>query len=185
MNKKEMVIKSARELFTKYGYKKVSMDEIAKQANVTKKTIYSYFKDKDSIFKYFIEEEINKMKEEYEVKENSNMPFISMVSESLYSMLLFKRNSDLVLAISKEIENGNKDKCQEFLKLYDDEIINYLEEKIKKEINLKNIKECDAHLTAFIIYKVYLNIMFEYDRDVDEEKVTREVTSILKNGLFN
>ena len=41
MNKKEEVINAARDLFTKYGYKKVSMDEIAKEANVTKKTIYS------------------------------------------------------------------------------------------------------------------------------------------------
>ena len=29
MEKKEVVINTARELFTKYGYKKVSMDEIA------------------------------------------------------------------------------------------------------------------------------------------------------------
>ena len=52
MNKKEEVINAARDLFTKYGYKKVSMDEIAKEANVTKKTIYSYFSDKEAMFKY-------------------------------------------------------------------------------------------------------------------------------------
>ena len=45
MNKKEMIIQTARDLFTKFGYKKVSMDEIAREAKVTKKTIYSYFKD--------------------------------------------------------------------------------------------------------------------------------------------
>ena len=56
MEKKEVVINTARELFTKYGYKKVSMDEIARTSNVTKKTIYSYFKDKDELFRYFIEE---------------------------------------------------------------------------------------------------------------------------------
>ena len=38
--KKENVIESARLLFHKYGFKKVSMDEIAREANVTKKTIY-------------------------------------------------------------------------------------------------------------------------------------------------
>ena len=42
MNKKEIIIEKARDLFTTYGYKKVSMDEIAREANVTKKTIYSY-----------------------------------------------------------------------------------------------------------------------------------------------
>ena len=30
MEKKEVVINTARELFTKYGYKKVSMDEYSK-----------------------------------------------------------------------------------------------------------------------------------------------------------
>ena len=39
MNKKEIIIETARNLFTNYGYKKVSMDEIATSAKVTKKTI--------------------------------------------------------------------------------------------------------------------------------------------------
>ena len=66
MNKKEEVINAARNLFTKYGYKKVSMDEIAKEANVTKKTIYSYFSDKEAMFKYFASEELQSMKEKIE-----------------------------------------------------------------------------------------------------------------------
>ena len=55
MSKKEKVIETARELFSKYGYR-ISMDELAKEANVTKKTIYSYFKDKDELIKYFLYE---------------------------------------------------------------------------------------------------------------------------------
>mgnify|MGYP002626908048 CR=1 FL=1 len=43
--KKESVIKTARELFSLYGYRKVSMDELAKKSGVTKKTIYTYFKN--------------------------------------------------------------------------------------------------------------------------------------------
>ena len=49
--KKEQILESARTLFTQYGYRKVSMNEIAASANVTKKTVYSYFKDKDELFK--------------------------------------------------------------------------------------------------------------------------------------
>ena len=58
MTKKEVVIDTARELFSKYGYKKVSMDEIATNANVTKKTIYTYFKDKEDMFKFFIQKKV-------------------------------------------------------------------------------------------------------------------------------
>ena len=52
--KKEQIIAAARKLFTKYGYKKVSMDEIAREANVSKKTVYAYFKDKEELLKFFI-----------------------------------------------------------------------------------------------------------------------------------
>ena len=37
MNKREDILLVSKELFENYGYKKVSMDEIAKKANVTKK----------------------------------------------------------------------------------------------------------------------------------------------------
>ena len=185
MNKKEEVINAARDLFTKYGYKKVSMDEIAKGANVTKKTIYSYFSDKEAMFKYFASEELQSMKEKIENDVNSSISFIDRVSKILYESLLFRKNSDLIKTIIKEISKNNTAECISFLKFYDGEIVSYIEEKIKQEIQNKTIKKCDAHLTAFIIYKVYSSILFEYDREIDEEKVTKEVTNILKDGLLN
>lgn len=185
MNKKEEVINAARDLFTKYGYKKVSMDEIAKEASVTKKTIYSYFSDKEAMFKYFASEELQSMKEKIENDVNSSTSFIDRVSKILYESLLFRKNSDLIKTIIKEISKNNTAECISFLKFYDGEIVSYIEEKIKQEIQNKTIKKCDAHLTAFIIYKVYSSILFEYDREIDEEKVTKEVTNILKDGLLN
>ena len=40
--KEEQIINAARELFKNYGFKKVSMDEIARKAGVTKRTVYKY-----------------------------------------------------------------------------------------------------------------------------------------------
>lgn len=185
MNKKEIVIEKARELFSEYGYKKVSMDEIAKEANVTKKTIYTYFKDKDSMFQYFILEELEKMKAPLEEKKKKSSSFTSFVSESLYYVLTYRKNSKLISTIIKEVGQEKEAKASTFLKFYDTEIINYIESNIKEEIESGNIKECDSRLTAFIIYKVYIAVMFEYERELDEEKVTKEITSILKDGLLN
>lgn len=185
MNKKEEVINTARELFTEYGYKKVSMDEIARESNVTKKTIYSYFNDKEAMFKYFVEEELQKMKEQIEINIITSSSFIERVAKILYQSLLFRKSSDLIKTISKEVQKSNTAECISFLKYYDAEIINYIEEKIKIEINNNTIKKCDAHLTAFIIYKVYSSLFFEYDREINEEQVTIEVTNILKDGLLN
>ena len=51
---KNKILISAKELFNDYGYKKVSMDEIAANANVTKKTVYTYYKDKETLLKTII-----------------------------------------------------------------------------------------------------------------------------------
>ena len=95
MDKKEMVINTARELFTEYGYKKVSMDEIAKKSNVTKKTIYTYFKDKEDMFKYFVDKELLHMKNIIEKIKKSNKPFIDKISDAIYKVLTYRTNSKL------------------------------------------------------------------------------------------
>ena len=186
MEKKEVVINTARELFTKYGYKKVSMDEIARTSNVTKKTIYSYFKDKDELFRYFIEEELINMKQKIEKKIN-NESFNDKVSTIMLEILNLRKNSALLESIIKDCNTSSNNAMQNmsFSNYYDSEIINYLETKINEEIDQKNIKKCNAHLTAFIIYKVCLSILFEYDEPIDEKTITKEITTILKDGLFN
>lgn len=181
MNKKAQVIETARILFTKFGYKKVTMDEIAKEASVTKKTIYTYFKDKDALFQYFVLEELERMKKEIEYKKK-NMPFIEFVSSGVYKMLMYRKNSEFISNIVKEFYDEPEKKS--FLTIFDDEIVKYIEENIKEAISNGCIKKCNAHLTAFIIYKVYISVMFEYDEELDEAKVTKEITSILKNGLL-
>lgn len=180
MNKKEQVILEARKLFKKYGYKKVSMDEVAKKAQVTKKTIYTYFKDKEELFKYFIKEELEQIRTKIEQKEKENLPFIEYVSSCIYEMLKIRNESQLFNNVLEEFKNQENDN---FLKLYDQEIMEYIESKLKKGIASKQIKECNTDLIAFIIYKVYIAIMFEYPKRIDEKKVTAEITAILKNNL--
>ncbi len=47
MEEKELfIIEKTGELFKKYGIKSVSMDDIAQQLSISKKTLYQYFKDK-------------------------------------------------------------------------------------------------------------------------------------------
>jgi TetR/AcrR family transcriptional regulator, cholesterol catabolism regulator len=48
---KEKIIKAATALFFKYGIRSVSMDDLAKELGMSKKTIYVHFKDKDELLK--------------------------------------------------------------------------------------------------------------------------------------
>jgi len=49
MELKNKIIETAGYLYTKYGVRSVTMDDIARELSVSKKTIYQHFKDKDEI----------------------------------------------------------------------------------------------------------------------------------------
>lgn len=49
MEPQEKILKTSLELFFKYGIKHVTMDEIAKELGMSKKTIYQFYKEKDDL----------------------------------------------------------------------------------------------------------------------------------------
>ncbi len=48
--RKSEILAAAREVFRKYGYRKTSMVDIAKEVDLNQATLYHYFKNKEDIF---------------------------------------------------------------------------------------------------------------------------------------
>ena len=136
--KKEQIIEAARKLFNKFGFKKVSMDEIAREAGVTKRTVYMYFSSKEELFNYFIQEELNNMKKIVEDIEKQNLNFFEAIHQIIYNLIKYKHN-------------------RKFLKI-----------------------------TAFLIYKMYIALMFDWNENnkkLDEKSIADNILKIAKNGL--
>lgn len=49
--KKTKILEDADKIFSKYGIKSVTMDDLAREMGVSKKTIYQFFEDKDDLVK--------------------------------------------------------------------------------------------------------------------------------------
>jgi len=56
---KQRIQKAAHDLVMQYGIRSVSMDDIAANLGMSKKTIYQYFKDKDELVEAVVEEVIS------------------------------------------------------------------------------------------------------------------------------
>ena len=184
MTKKEEVINGARELFCTYGYKKVTMDEIAKRSGVTKKTIYSYFKDKNDLIKYFVYEEIDKMKEIVSNVEKKDLSTVDRANEIIYSLLEYRKQEKLLKKFSeeaKELPLGIATECEEIL---NKAIVKEIKKLLEKGIKNKDVIPCDTDLASFLIYKLYLSLMFEWDKPLDKKEVTNSFMNLLKDGLF-
>lgn len=64
---KETLLKIAGKTFSRYGFAKTSMDEIAKSARKAKGSLYYHFESKDMLFKEVVAVELNFLKDELEV----------------------------------------------------------------------------------------------------------------------
>jgi AcrR family transcriptional regulator len=59
MEAKDKILLGAEALFMKYGFKSITMDDIARELGVSKKTLYQFFEDKNDLVNQTIEAHIN------------------------------------------------------------------------------------------------------------------------------
>jgi AcrR family transcriptional regulator len=64
MEMRDRILEKATELFMRYGIRSVSMDDIATQLGISKKTIYQSFADKDELVDAMIDGDIRQMQHE-------------------------------------------------------------------------------------------------------------------------
>ena len=65
-NTAELIKQKSRHLFFKYGLKSVSMEDIAKDCGISKKTIYEFYKNKHAIVDSIIDELIQTHRQLFE-----------------------------------------------------------------------------------------------------------------------
>lgn len=186
MNTKEKIIFAARNLFETYGYKKVSMEEIATSASITKKTLYSYFNNKDDLFEHFINEEIDNMKKIIAKLDKKTIPTHQKFHEILYELIKYKRESKFINIITREIEHIKFSRVKKFDNKINENIKRFIEERLDLLIKNNEIKNVNVKIVSTIIYNLYKITLFSDSiKEFDEKEISDTLTLILKEGLIN
>jgi len=79
---REIMIAS-KKLFWKFGFKRVTIEEVCREANVSKMTFYKHFKNKMELIKYLINHITDKAMKKYRDIMDSDIPFTEKVIKSL------------------------------------------------------------------------------------------------------
>src|SRR6187200_512268 len=58
--RREHVLTVALEVFGRYGFRKASMDEIARSADISRQGLYLYFANKDALFRAAVRQELDR-----------------------------------------------------------------------------------------------------------------------------
>ncbi|MGN0435789.1 MAG: TetR/AcrR family transcriptional regulator [Wujia sp.] len=167
---RDNIVTAARELFETKGIDKTTMDDIARQADYSKSTIYVYFRCKEDIFNAIVQDHINILIGELElrlVEEDFESCYYGLCEclvsfaekyPKYYSSLL----GEVQMTNSRK-KNGATDGTLMFAKL-DELIMGFLERGQKKNIIRKDI---DLRPTVLYIWSAIGGIIQMAERKSD------------------
>lgn len=89
---KEAILKIAREIFSKYGFKKTTLDDIANAVRKGKSSLYYYFKSKEDLFQAVIMKEVEILAHELEIVINRNTDPVDKLRDYILTKLATFRN---------------------------------------------------------------------------------------------
>ncbi len=97
-NISEKILETAGSLFLKYGVKSISMDDIARELSISKKTIYQFFKDKNEIVYLISERFLQEQKDKFDrIQEESKDPIELLYGGTLHAREIFEKINPYVL----------------------------------------------------------------------------------------
>lgn len=156
MEGKDKILTGAEALFMKYGFKSITMDDIARELGISKKTLYQFFEDKNDLVNQTIESHINCDIENCRLVKNGEhdpIEFLFEISKSITENHR-KVNVSVLFDLRKYFKNA-WDKLEKFKS---DFIFNQMVENIDsgKELGLYR-----QNLNSDLIAKLYVhNIEF-------------------------
>lgn len=90
MEPQDKILKAALSLFFKYGIKHVTMDDIAKDLGISKKTIYQFYKEKDDLVNQLVALELSKKENDFSALQTQSRDAIHeiiLISDQMRQML--------------------------------------------------------------------------------------------------
>jgi len=171
-NKKyQDTIRTAKELFWKYGIKRVTIEEICKEASVSKMTFYKFFKNKTELAKTILENLVQSSLLDFDKLIKSELPFPQKL-ERIFLMKIEGMNNFSMEFIRDIYTNPNLD-LKEFMEQKKiesrDAIINFYKD-AQNQGFIRNDVKIDFLLSyADQIVKMMENenLMAQYDKPQD------------------
>lgn len=112
--KRQQILKTGKELFWKYGFKRVTIEEVCKEAGVSKMTYYKFFTNKMDLVKTIMDKILQDSLEKYRQILARDIPY----PEKVIGMVNLKRD---------QIETMSSEFFRDYVQSGDPELLAYLE----------------------------------------------------------
>lgn len=183
--KKDSILKAAKELFNQYGYNKVTIAEIARKASVSQVSIYNFFQSKENLKQVLLKKLLN----------DSLLGIKQIMGSQISLKIKFEKVISLKINFLKDLINHffpkyietniHEEKAVEEINKKIDSQIHDLVEDGKKEGFLDDSISTQAIATYLEIIQYYFfnnpSAIAEFDNNPE---LTREIPSLFLNALM-
>jgi AcrR family transcriptional regulator len=186
-NTKKMLIEVARVLFAKYGKKDVTMNDIAEASKKGRRTLYTYFNNKEEIYKAVIDKELEHVLDRlYIVAAEQNEPDIKLTNHIITHLDAIKevvtRNGSLSADFFHDIYEVERTRRKiDFKEIAI--IRNILNDGIEKKV----FKRMDLNLSAMVIFYAIKGLEVPYIRQnisAEFEKNKNSIVEFVLQGII-
>jgi AcrR family transcriptional regulator len=160
------ILSKVRELYTRYGIKSITMDDVAKELGISKKTIYQYVTDKDDLVGKFVENEILTRQEEIFKCFKTGFNAIEEMFE--ISIFMNKIIRDQNPTTDHDLKKYYPHHYQKIVKIRREETIKYILENLRKgKAEGLYRKDVDSEIIAKLyisrVESIHLNDLFSVE----------------------
>ncbi|MBA7512019.1 Nucleoid occlusion factor SlmA [subsurface metagenome] len=171
------LVETAKELFFRYGIKRVSIEEICQQSGVSKMTFYRYFPNKTAIAKHVLESIYGEGRERI----NSILAMEAPFEERLKKVLVTKM---------EYADKYSREFIKDLMMGTEPELKKYIEEENKKSLNeirrifLEAQKNGEIRSDIKVDFVIYMmNVMKEVFKDENLQKLYPDFASLMKDAF--
>lgn len=192
--KQEDILKAAEDLFTKHGFLETPTAEIARQANVTEKTLFKHFPSKDDllrrilfpwILRTLLPTQVRRMKDTFSGERSFGETFLAFARDRIIEL---GRNKNKMKFVLTELLRNNKAR-QKIHDIWVEQVWHdavavveraQKEGKIRSDINPTTLVRMQIALVAGFAAR---KVLFTENELIDDEKDLQEVLDILLHGI--
>ena len=185
MDTKQRIQLKAHELIMQYGVRSVSMDDIAAELGMSKKTLYQFYADKDELVDVIVLEELKKTEEDCissRVNSRDAIEEMFLIMERIY-----KQFSNMNPMVLYDLQKFHPAAFEKFLKHKNDFLFKSIKENIERGVE-EELYRAEINIDVITKYRldamlIPFNIMSFPPGKYNLADVTKETMELFLYGL--
>jgi len=183
--KKQLIVDAARKRFEHFGIKKTTMDEISKDAGMSKRTVYECFKNKEELFvSVFIREALANRDLLQRELSNIDDPLVKMKEMIRLSVQRHGQETFMVKVLRDEHGFYTPFLKEKYRLQVENGVLDLFSKELERGMQMGKIRPLNSHTVSYFIFKLFQTFTFAKTESIKgDSQDLNELINFIFDGI--